>query len=115
MTDLICIVGAIAISLTVIFVTKVELGSMLPLIIAYAVIISTMVGKSLTLFKGNKIIATVVFVGSLMFFLSDMFLMFTIFGGMGRIGDVLCLAFYYPAEFVLASSIGVVGLVNKKQ
>lgn len=111
--DLIFIIIAIGISLAIIFISKINLGSMLPLIIAYAVVISTMLGKSITLFKGNKLQATVIFVGSLMFFLSDLFLMFTIFGGMGRVGDILCLAFYYPAEFVLASSIGVVGLTSK--
>ena len=82
------------------------------LVLLYALIISVMVGKSATLFKGNKIIACVIFIGSLMFYLSDMFLMFNVFGNMGKIFSILCLVFYYPAEYVLASSIGVVEIIS---
>ena len=110
--DLLFILGAIAISLIIIFVSNVNLGSYTPLVLIYAIIISTMLGKSTTIFKGNKLIASVIFIGSLLFYLSDMFLMFNVFGGVGRVASILCLAFYYPAEFVLASSIGIVGIVS---
>lgn len=112
--DLLYIAIAILISISIILISKVNFGDLGILVYLYAIIISAMVGKSATLFKGNKIIALVIFSGSLMFFLSDMFLMFNVFGNMGRTFSILCLAFYYPAEFVLASSIGVVGLCSKE-
>lgn len=113
--DLAFILGAIAISLIVIFASKVNLGSDLPLILGYAIVISCMLGKSATLFLDNIKIASIVFLGSLMFYLSDMFLMFTIFGGMGRIGSILCLGFYYPAEYILATSISAVSMLKLKE
>lgn len=114
-TDLIYIAITIGISLTVIFLSKIELGSMMPLILAYAIIISCMLGKSATLIAFDWKIGLFIFSGSLFFYLSDMFLMFNIFGNMGRTFGILCLAFYYPAEYMLALSIAVVGLLNKKK
>ena len=113
--DLIYIGIAILISAIVIFVSKIELGSMAPLIIAYAFIISCMLGKSATLIANNKKTGIFIFVGSLMFYLSDMFLMFRLFGGLGKVGSVLCLSFYYPAEFILALSITIVGCLIKEK
>lgn len=113
--DLAYIGATIAVSMIIIFASGVNLGSYLPLVLAYAVIISFMLGKSATLFTYDVKIGLVVFLGSLMFYISDMFLMFAIFGGMGRTGSNLCLAFYYPAEFVLATSISLINiLLNKK-
>ena len=113
--DLAFILGTIAISLIIIFTSKINLGSNMPLVLGYATIISCMLGKSATLFLGNIKIASIVFIGSLMFYLSDMFLMFTIFGEMGRVGSILCLAFYYPAEYILATSISAVSLLTLKE
>lgn len=113
--DLIYIGIAILISAIVIFVSKIELGSMAPLIIAYAFIISCMLGKSATLIANNKKTGIFIFVGSLMFYLSDMFLMFRLFGGLGKVGSVLCLSFYYPAEFILALSITIIGCLIKEK
>ena len=112
--DLLYIAVAILVSVVIILISGVNFGDLGVLVYIYAFIISAMVGKSATLFRGNKMIALTIFAGSLMFFLSDMFLMFCVFGNMGVIFDILCLAFYYPAEFVLASSIGVVGLCSKE-
>ncbi|MBE7082442.1 MAG: lysoplasmalogenase [Clostridiales bacterium] len=109
-TDLAFIFGTVAISLIVIFASGINLGNMLPLVIAYAVVISCMLGKSFTLFRLDKNIGTIITFGTVLFFLSDMFLMFNVFGGMGGVFDVLCLATYYPAEYFLAISISVVTL-----
>lgn len=112
--DLAFIGGAITLSLIIIFVSKINLGSNLPLILGYALVISCMLGKSATLFLSNVKIGAIIFTGSLMFYLSDMFLMFTIFGSLKRTGSILCLSFYYPAEFILAMSISAVCyLINK--
>ena len=113
--DLAFIGGAIAISMIIIFATGINLGKNLPLIIGYAIVISFMLGKSATLFMNDVKVGGIIFTGSLMFYLSDMFLMFRMFGGMSKIGSVLCLSFYYPAEFILASSIFTVYLVTKRR
>ncbi len=97
----------IAISMAIIGFSSVELGQNQSLVIAYAVIISCMLGKSITLLRNKTSVSFVLFIGSLMFFLSDMFLMFSLFGNGGRLFSLLCLSFYYPAEYVLASSIGI--------
>ncbi len=83
-------------------------GIMLPVVIIYAVIISLMLGKSISnLFNKemNKLAKWIIFIGSVMFFISDMWLLFNVFGHWGFWTDVLCLAFYYPAEIILAASI----------
>lgn len=115
LTDFIYIGAAIAVSMVIIFASKIELGSMAFLIIAYALIISCMLGKSATLIKWNTMLGIFLFVGSLMFYLSDLFLMFNIFGNIGRVGSVLCLGFYYPAEFLLAESIVVCNIFRKSK
>ena len=113
--DLAFIGGAIALSLIIIFASKINLGSNLSLILGYALVISCMLGKSATLFLSNVKIGAIIFTGSLMFYLSDMFLMFTRFGPLGRTGSILCLSFYYPAEFILAMSISAVCYLINKQ
>ena len=83
------------------------------LIIIYALIISLMVGKTISNFiaaKNNKNLLLVV--GSVMFFLSDFFLLFRMFAEWGRLGSILCLIFYYPAQFLLAWSINIVSKPN---
>lgn len=113
--DLVFIGVTIAISLTIIFVSKINLGSDLPLIVGYAIVISCMLGKSASLFLGNIKIATIIFIGSLMFYLSDLFLMFALYSDLASTGSVLCLSFYYPAEFILASSVSSVTYLLKKE
>ena len=107
--DLAFILPTLAIALVVILTTGLNFDGMLPLILAYAVVICTMLGKSASLFLSDKKNATMIFIGSLMFFLSDMFLMFCMFSSMGKIADLLCLAFYYPAQFILASTPALIG------
>lgn len=113
--DLAFIGGAIAISCIIIFTSNINLGSNLPLILAYALVISCMLGKSATLFLTDVFKGIIIFGGSLMFYLSDMFLMFALFGDIGRIGSILCLSFYYPAEFVLAASISAIQYFKKNE
>lgn len=111
LSDLIPIGACIAISLTVILTANLNFNGMFPLIIVYALIISCMLGKSFTLIKFDQHIGFIIYIGSLMFFLSDMFLMFNMFGSIGDIGDALCLGFYYGAEYVLAMSIAACNLI----
>lgn len=52
--------------------------------------------------------------GSLLFFLSDLMLLFNVFGDVSRIFDIMCLVFYYPAEVLLAISITYSGRDDKE-
>ncbi len=108
--DIIISLVIIGISLCVILLSNgLTFGKMLPLVIVYAVIISNMLGKSLSNLLQNRNYSSkqllYIFVGTLMFFLSDLMLMFNVFGTGARVFDILCLALYYPAEIVLATSI----------
>lgn len=83
-------------------------------VVCYAIIISVMLGKAISNaipFGFNRFM--LVLIGSLMFFLSDTMLLFNVFGEVGKWADVLCLVLYYPAEFVLATSISVVSKNNR--
>lgn len=74
--------------------------------VVYALIISLMVGKSIANFvKVRSVLHLIIMIGSVLFFFSDLMLLLNVFGGVGRVAGVLCLATYYPAEFVLAYSI----------
>ena len=71
----------------------------------YAIIISFMVGKTISnLRKENNSTNKIITIGSILFFISDLMLMLDVFGGISVTG-YLCLATYYPAQFILAFSI----------
>lgn len=72
----------------------------------YALIISLMVGKAIANFiKEKTVLNLIILIGSALFFFSDFMLLFNVFSDVGRVFGVLCLATYYPAEFMLAYSI----------
>ena len=72
----------------------------------YAVIISCMVGKSISNYVADKkVLHLLLLIGSCLFFFSDLMLLLDVFGNMPRVIGVLCLATYYPAECVLACAI----------
>ena len=76
--------------------------------IAYALVISFMLGKSISnLIRDHTILNLTIFIGSVLFFFSDLMLLLNVFAGLGRAFDILCLLTYYPAEIVLALSIFV--------
>ena len=76
------------------------------LCIAYALIISLMTGKAESdFFRGKSVLTAVLAIGSLLFFFSDLMLVFDQFMGMGHTSAVLCLSTYYPAQCLLAYSI----------
>lgn len=73
--------------------------------IAYALIISLMLGKAIANFVREKNMFTlIILVGCALFFFSDLMLLFDVFAG-AKVAGILCLATYYPAEFLLAHSI----------
>ena len=73
--------------------------------LVYALIISLMVGKAISNFvKERTVLTATVLVGSILFFFSDLMLVFDWFMGIGRIAALLCMSTYYPAECILAFS-----------
>lgn len=86
------------------------------LIVVYALIISLMLGKAISnMFNLNdKSLKLVSFVGALLFFISDLMLLFHVFGSGAYVFDVICVSTYYPAEFLLAFSIFVCAVCSPK-
>lgn len=74
----------------------------------YAVIISCMLSKGISIALTGRMDAhfrLTLLLGTLMFFLSDLMLVFGMFADGGAIFDFLCLLLYYPAEGFLALSV----------
>ena len=115
--DLICFACiCIPSILVVVFFPNLDYGSVLMEVVAclYAVVISLMVGKALSNLIGKRTMTNIyVFLGSTLFFLSDLMLLFNVFGGGIMLAQVLCLSLYYPAEFALAYSIYIAYEDNK--
>ncbi len=110
--DLLISLAIFAVALVVILALPVfDYGSMLPIVIVYAFIISCMLGKAISNFafdKENRGQNFIIILGSLLFFLSDLMLLFNVFSTISdphNIFDIICLVLYYPAEILLASSI----------
>lgn len=82
------------------------------LVIVYALIISLMVGKAVSnVVQNSNLLTIVALIGSILFFLSDLMLLLNKFASLPVVG-VLCLALYYPAEFLLAFSIFIYVIVD---
>ena len=74
--------------------------------VVYAIIISIMVGKSITnLIKQRTVLNVLLVVGSCLFFFSDLMLLLNVFADLNNVVGILCLATYYPAQCVLAHSL----------
>lgn len=75
--------------------------------VVYALIISIMVGKAVTnLIRNRSLKNLLIVIGSTLFFFSDLMLLFNVFSTIdSAVFGILCLATYYPAEFILAYSI----------
>ncbi len=83
--------------------------------LVYALIISCMLGKSISnLVRQKNILNIILVIGSCLFFFSDLMLLFNVFGDVGLWADILCLATYYPAQCFLAYSIKVEQGVKKQ-
>ncbi len=83
-------------------------GSVKAVVYVYAVIISCMLAKGISLALSRELdkgFRLVVLLGTLLFFLSDLMLVFNQFARAGEIFDFLCLLLYYPAECFLALSV----------
>ena len=113
--DLFCGAGIFAFALLVIEVAPfLNFGSSLMKSVCsiYALIISLMVGKAVSnLLEEKNATNTAIVIGSILFFVSDMMLMFDKFGSVPGT-SYLCLGTYYPAQFILAFSLFKHATVN---
>lgn len=81
-------------------------GALMEIVCAvYALILSLMVGKALSNLKVRSATAAIIAVGSILFFVSDLSLLLNMFGKIHTIPRIICLATYYPAQFILAFAI----------
>ena len=82
--------------------------------VVYALIISCMVGKAISnLVAEHSVINIIIMVGSILFFFSDLMLLFNVFGNLPKLVDILCLVTYYPAECLLGYSIFLANKTNE--
>lgn len=101
----ICIFVPAAILILVAPIFEFETVVLKILCVIYALIISIMVGKSVSNFiKDKTILDLILMIGSVLFMFSDLMLLFNVFGSV-HVTGILCLATYYPAEIILAYSI----------
>lgn len=73
--------------------------------VIYALILSLMVGKALSNLRSRSAVSIIIAVGSVLFFISDLSLLLNMFGKIRTIPRILCLATYYPAQFLLAFAV----------
>ena len=74
--------------------------------ILYALIISVMVSKAImNLIREKNGLNVLIAIGSILFVISDLMLLFNVFADISSIFGFLCLATYYPAEILFAISI----------
>ncbi len=77
-----------------------------PICVAYALIISLMVGKALGNFLRNKsLIYAVIAIASFLFFFSDLMLVIHLFIGLWDYAESACMGTYYPALCIFAFSM----------
>jgi uncharacterized membrane protein YhhN len=80
----------------------------------YGAIISFMVGKAINLAINQKTLTSFALaIGSVLFFVSDFMLLLHVFGNVGLWSNIVCLATYYPAQFLLGFSIWVLCFEDK--
>ena len=76
------------------------------LCLVYALFISLMLGKStVNFFRNRNKLNLILFVGSILFFFSDLMLLINNFSNVMDCALILCLSTYYPAQTLLAFSL----------
>lgn len=93
-----------------------DFKGMKAVIYAYGAIISIMLGKAMSncLTSSNKKLNYVILLGALLFYLSDLFLLFYKFAGIDGFTRFFCLHLYYPANCILAFCAFLSINTNKK-
>lgn len=103
-----CIVLAIISISIIIFVPVFDYGMAIMEIVCvvYGLIISIMVGKAFSNYIYHRTIAQgLILLGSILFYISDLMLLFYMFAGASPITDVICLFTYFPGQCILAHSL----------
>lgn len=98
----------VPVSVLIIFAPIFEFSSqmLMWLCVVYAIVISCMMGKSVSNYVKNKnILHLILMIGSILFLFSDLMLLFNVFSDISRVYRYLCLLSYYPAEILLAYSL----------
>ena len=106
--DLFFALGIAIPSVLVLMLYPFDYQGLFVVIVFYALIISCMVGKAISLMfygSGTRFSRIIIMLGSVLFFVSDLALLFHIFGNGGVIADNICLLTYYPAQGLLALSV----------
>ena len=108
-TDVLPITLLFALALAIIkLVPALDFGSALVenLCIVYGLVISCMVGKTVSNYLHQKDTANLIFlIGSCLFYFSDVMLVLCRFGNAPKITDTLCLFSYFPAQCLIASAV----------
>ena len=108
-SDFFPVTAVFILSLVILLLTPhLDFGSALMAVIVYvySLIISCMVGKSIANFLRERSLATALFmIGAILFFFSDLMLLFCYFAGAPKITDTLCLYTYFPGQCLLAHGI----------
>lgn len=105
--DLFIFLGLVAVAMLIIFLyPNFQFDGMLPVIIVYAIVISSMLAKAIGNYFSHKTTENLItLLGAFLFFFSDMMLLFYCFAGNNIIFDYFCIYTYYPAEFMLGLTI----------
>ncbi len=104
------VIGAVSL-ISVLFVTlypSFNYGSSLMTAVAvvYAVVISFMLGKAVSnLSRRRDAVNWALIAGSLLFFISDIALAFSVFGGDPSWASLVCMLTYFPGQCVIAFSV----------
>ena len=117
--DLICAISIFTFALVIILFTPfLNFGGVLmkSVCCAYAFIISIMVGKAISnlLKENNNTTYKIIAIGSILFITSDLMLVLDKFGSIPGT-SYLCLATYYPAQFLLSFSLFDYAIKHSKE
>ena len=80
----------------------------------YALIISFMLGKAISnVFSIKSNYSLLIMIGSILFFISDVALLFYLFLNASEFANTICLITYFPAQCIIALSIESIGNSTK--
>ena len=99
------------VSSTVFFWLRPHLGSMMVPVIVYVIVITAMVVGAWTIFGDGRFSLAarlLVFIGALIFYLSDIFVARERFLKSGLVNRLFGLPLYYLGQFLLAFSVGLI-------
>ncbi len=102
----------VGVSIGVFFRLRPHLGKMTGPVIAYIVIISTMLIGALAVLRTSHISGSagwVIFTGAVLFYLSDLFVARNRFVSAAFVNRLFGLPIYYAGQFLLAFSVGMIG------